>query len=263
MRSWWKLLQYELKGVWRIGLILTGIYAVWILFLIYLAYTWEAVPPFIFFFLSNVGVSFLIFIFGIQLFSQEMNRGTGYLLYSLPVSGYSITGAKIAMALFTTIYFAALAIIGYGIIAKSITALLPEELSQRMSLIPPADFFLHNFTLLLSGFLWTLLSLLILWLLIALSMLISRMIFYKRKVRFLGTVVTFFLLSWLNGTISSALARLFPTHLQLNPDLSMINNLHFDSSLIAFPVFQPIYDMLIFLLLFIAVSQLLEKRMEV
>jgi ABC-type transport system involved in multi-copper enzyme maturation permease subunit len=115
MKSFWKLYTSELQGLWFyvVGGPLAA--AAFILYLATRKGVWRIHEFFNYSFLPLAFLTLFALIFGAWVIEREWNNGTAYQLLALPVSGYTVVGAKLAAV--STIIFLPIAALCIGLIS--------------------------------------------------------------------------------------------------------------------------------------------------
>lgn len=98
-----KLIKYEFKTISREFLIILGVIILLNIALMTRINVWRDITVIGLSFLISFGAAVAVFIYNIIIFTRDLKRDTGYLLFSIPKSGYTILGAKLSSSLIVMI----------------------------------------------------------------------------------------------------------------------------------------------------------------
>lgn len=98
-----KLIKYEFKTISKEFLIILGAIILLNIALMTRINVWKDTNVILLSFLISFGASVAVFIYNIIIFTRDLKRDTGYLLFSIPKSGYTILGAKLSSSLIVMI----------------------------------------------------------------------------------------------------------------------------------------------------------------
>lgn len=248
-----KLLKYELIG--RYKAYLTG-WIVILLFNFYIFYknTSGGITNYSVLTIASLSLLFATsvtaLITGVTLCKRDIYGDTGYLMFSLPVKGYAIVGYKLICSFIELIILSSIPLIlvvsYYSHLSSNIRDQVSSALNQHASVyiyIVIGLLITFAFILLLAHF----------------SIAISKTAIANKKFGKFISVVIFFVSIWTLGKISDLLAKLFPYSI----DSSMFAN----SGNISFQrgsenVAVMIFNFAICVILFIATSYIIEKRLD-
>jgi ABC-2 type transport system permease protein len=248
-----KLLKYELIGRYKAYLVACIII---LLFNIYFFYknttaigtNYVVLIIISFFLIFAAGITALIT--GIGLCKRDIYGDTGYLMFSLPIKGYAIVGYKLLCSFIELIIFSfipvVLAVCYYTQLNSVIKSQVSSALNERLSVyiyIIIGLIITFAFILLLAHF----------------SIAISKTAIANKKFGKLVSVVIFFVSLWTLGKISELLAKVFPYSIDTN---MLINNGNVKFQQGAENVATMIFNFIICIILFIATSYIIEKKLD-
>jgi len=212
--------------------------------------------------ITFIGVGFLVLIYGVGVFRKELNDDTGYLLYSLPVSGYDITGAKLLMA--TVIYVVYTLLAGLFSWAIFLLTLNDDRFKRSVSMVIPGnilnDALIKNSGIIMYTYISVLLFMIGLWLLSYLSTILSRVFFYKKRFGGLMALGIFIAIAWLIGRLYYVVIAVFPWTYNLTMAYEhAMWGFRFD---VPINIAGDIFSVLILVLLYVITSHMVHRRLE-
>jgi hypothetical protein len=160
------------------------------------------------FFSSLLGIFFVLFMVDVILmYSQDLDRKSGYMLFMTPNSGYKILGSKVTAGIIEGLMFLAgimllMAINFYGFYGEPFRELLGSSLFQFLTEqihLRGAEFFPFLAISLFAVFVTIVTLILIVFAAIS----IRKSILAEKKIGELLSLIIFLLLSWLDGKICS------------------------------------------------------------
>lgn len=246
-----KIIKYEFKTIVKDLIILLGI----ILALNILILAKVSEPN------VSIGLSVLVFMIGnialIIMSISQMNRDlygdTGYLVFSIPQSGYSILGGKILNMLIQMLII--------NLIGCTFMWYFMYKQGEILHILT------HNLNYgsLATVGIMTVFQYVSLIVTIFFCITLSRVGIKNKKIGKLGAFGVFIVLMIVISKITDLLVKLFPQQVSIN----LINNLSFTSanssvSVTSYPVniATGIFDIIFFIAMFIITSKLLENRIE-
>jgi ABC-2 type transport system permease protein len=230
------LIKYEIrrKLLTILGICLTVI--IGNLFLMTKIDSWQIGVPVLSTFLG-VGGLILICISSLTLMSDYLYDDQGYLLFTLPQSGVSITASRLITA-----------VIQIGIVTI-VSVLMFCLLDQgRLLNVILRDTQVHELLYSILMYLWTIISALTF---IYFCMVVGRIALRGKKIGKIGSFIIFFLLSIGKNGLEFAISVFFPQIVQLHSVTTISINIG-----------STIFDIIIFAILFIATSYLLEHKVD-
>ena len=187
---------------------------------------------------------------GVSLCRREIYGDTGYLMFSLPVKGYAIVGYKLICSFVELIIFSSIPLIlglcYYSQIDLDIKSKISSALNQRLSV----------YIYIIIGLLITFAFIL---LLAHFSIAISKTAIANRRFGRIISIVIFFVSLWVIGKVSELLGRIFPYSIDSNMFVSSGNvNFQHGTENVAVMIF----NFVICVILFIATSYIIEKKLD-
>ncbi len=248
------LIRYELKGYAKDFIITFGI----ILILNILLYTrigvWQepsiAVASYMISFSAMVGV----FIWNIALFTKDMYNDSGYLLFTLPETGYSILGSKILTSLIQNIIVGVAAVAFNFIIFIRIFPKWKEMLSETVGIINPS---LIIFAI-VSGIIYFLYLLTTIYFSISLS----KVAIKNKKFGKLSAFIIFVILSIIVGELTNTIMKIFPENFTINIISAKSQLLMQSMHGIEINIASIIFNAILFIVLFLSTSYILENKID-
>ncbi|MCC5464741.1 hypothetical protein [Pelosinus baikalensis] len=230
------LIKYELRGklLTILGICLTVI--IGNLFLMTKVDSWQIGAPVLSGFLGG-GALVVICIASLTLMSDYLYDDQGYLLFTLPQSGVSIMASRLITAV---IQISIVLIVSVSMFCLLDQGRLLNAILQQVEIRELLYFILMH--------LWTIVSTLTF---MYFCMVVGRIALKGKKVGKIGSFIIFFLLSIARTGLSVAIANLFPQMVQIHSVTTMTMN-----------VGSMIFDIVTFVLLFIATSYLLEHKVD-
>jgi ABC-2 type transport system permease protein len=254
-----KLIKNELKGNYKFFLIVFATIIGACLGVLTRVGIWQPPAIFLLIFFINVSGFFVILLYQIKSFSDELYEDRGYLTFTLPVRGSSIVGAKLIIALiYLTLFFIIAGILGfqgYNVMVKLLAPYEKEQVYQIMNQIINIKMILFVFIAQILGCASFLLQ-------VYFSVTVSKMTLKGKKVgKFIGFIIFVVLvacLTWLDFQVSKVFPQMiswdfYNTSLQFLP-----NDLH----MIHMNIAETVLNLVVFVVLFYATSYFIEKKID-
>lgn len=264
-------MKYEIKGTYKS--ILGALVLVLILFTGIYAYTSKAELGALFIGLSIMllfGTALVVFLYIVGSFRKELYEDSGYLTFTLPLTGNQIVGSKLIVALLW-FFIIGIVIAIYNIMMVMIFNPFEMNIAKLFSMVQGVsikEVIVVVLTAVFSG-----VSLLIL---IYFSMSLSKVTFRNKKIGGLWFVL-FLILSGLLGFVDNEICKLLPYYLDLNTfhlnTMETLNNQYqlaynhdrfFMSVSGAFPtnIASCVYNVVTTVALFLGTSYLIERKIN-
>ncbi len=242
------LIKYELKAYYKDLIIMVAAICI-VSMLLYTRFgVWQHD--------AIVGVSFLIsfaamiavLISNITLFSRDMYSNSGYLLFTLPKTGYSILASKVLTALIQGLIVGSVAII-FNYITISLSPAWSLNLLQALTLIKAKTIVL---SIVSSIFQYAYFLVLVYF-----SISLSKIAIRKKKLGKLSGFVIFIIISLILGKLTTMLMTVFPQEF----NISLFTN---SNQWIAFPIniAALIFSIVTFIMLFLGTSYIIENKID-
>lgn len=264
-----KLIKYELKTISKEFLILLGVVVLLNLALMTRINAWGDDAIMGLSFLIWFGVCVGAFIFNIIMFTRDLKQDTGYLVLTLPRSGYQILGAKLISALIVS---AATAILG-GVVFLFMVAVplgkydgIINALHQITKDPTVNTFALYrnlfvDLIISIAGYTSTLL-------IIYFSCVISKMIMNKRKYSGFVSFLIFIVINLVYGKLYQLISKAFPK--TLNPYVTYTGDPitvasgkgSVDILLLPVNVVGGIFSLLVTVGLFMGTAYIMERKLD-
>lgn len=229
------LVKYELKGYFKDFIIILGIITILNMLLYTKMHSWPEAAIVTVSVLITFGAAIIVLIWNIKLFSRDMYEDSGYLLFTIPQNGYSVLGSKL--------------------ITSIIQALIVGGIALIFNFI-----FLHNINLklVISGLLNYISFLTTIYFSIALSKIAIK----KRRFGKLGGFVIFVVVFLIIGKVTTIIAETFPKTFSLDA-LSIHSQLTlYGSSEFSINIATTIFSFILFILMFVATSYVIENKID-
>ncbi|OSA83210.1 ABC transporter permease [Clostridium botulinum] len=250
-----KLIKYNLKCYYKEILILLSLIVLFNLGLFYKINKW---PREIIFALSMMILSFaclVVLIWNINMFSKDLYSDTSYLIFTLPVKGRSILGAKLITSIIQVILVNIVAGIFIYINFKN-SSLAHQDIVAYLTFknisIASIIAMFHYISFLLT---------------IYVSVALSRVAIRKKKLGKLGSFGIFVGICIIVGKLSMWIQKIFPQTIELaitpNTVISnTINSARISLNFVNINIVSTIFDIVFAVALFIVVSYLLQEKVE-
>ncbi len=230
------LIKYELRGKFLTILAICLTVIMGNLLLMTKIGSWQIGVPVLSGFLG-IGAIIVMFIASLTLMSDYLYDEQGYLLFTLPQSGVSImvsrlTTAVIQISIVTIVSLVMFSFIDQGRILNAILR----------------DVEVHELLYSILMYLWTIVSTLTF---IYFCLVIGKIALKGKKIGKIGSFIIFFLLSIVRNGLSFIFANYFPQMVQLHSVTTITINIG-----------STIFDMIIFVILLMSTSYLLEHKID-
>jgi len=240
-----KLIKYEIKTVWKDLIMILAVMALLNLALMTRVNIWKNDLVLGFSCLIFFGGLVAVFISNIRMITRDLKENTGYLLFTVPQSGYAIVGEKLIVSLIE-VFFA-------GIIGMCFIVFFSSLVSGNSLGLPSV--------LQVIVFLYEYVSIIMF---IYFVIAITRMIMKGRRLSGFVEVALFAALSFVSYKVAEVLNRIFP----LKISLSGVTNFQMSSSNVSYGInsyniASGIFDIIVTMVLFVVVAYILEKKIEI
>lgn len=245
------LIKYELKGYYKDFIIMIGAIAALNILLFTRINTWPQEAVILCSFLISFAAAVVVFIWNIRLFSRDLYEDSGYLLFSLPQSGYSILGSKLITSIVQGLIVGAVAFIfnyisiqghsgfniNFGLIMRNIS---PKFITE--SIVSS----LFEYVYLLTT--------------IYFSIALSKVAIKKKKVGKLGGFIIFIIVSIIVAKITQIIIDIFPQ--TYNLDILKVQAMANAASAIPINIAAMILNVILFILMFIVTAYIIENKID-
>lgn len=261
-----KLIKYEIKTIQKEFFMMIGVAILLNLALLTRINAWGKDVILVLSLLVCFGVAVVAFIYSIFTFSRELKHDTGYLLYTIPKTGYSILGSKLISALiiiFLTVIVGLLMTLFVSFIAFG--SYFSKGLNDyfkvsgtwgSLNTIKLILVIVVDLIIVIIGYCGTLLS-------IYFSAAISKVILNRRKFAGLLSFIIFIIVNLIGGKIYDILFNALPAN--INPYMKVLNNVNNPEPtvlLIPVNIAGGIFELIFTVGLFIATAYILEKKID-
>lgn len=194
-------------------------------------------------------------------FRRDITGDTAYLLFTLPQSGYSILGSKMIIALIDFVIFSVVPTTMFILNAVFIVPLIPGSKDILTELTKAAWI---NKGAIISNYLILALIFTQILLLMYFSLVVSKSILKQRKYRKLLSFIIFILTIIVVAKIGGLITNVFPQTINLGkvgfrPPVETMMSYRFDSDI---NIASMIYEIFIYIMLFIGTGYLMEEKMD-
>jgi hypothetical protein len=248
------LIRYELKGYAKDFIITFGI----IFILNILLYTrigvWEEPSIGVASYMISFAVMIGVFIWNITLFTRDMYNDSGYLLFTLPETGYSILGSKILTSLIQNIIVGVVAVFFNFIVFTRILPNWKEILSKTLGVLNPG--------LVLFAIMSSIIYFLYFLTTIYFSISLSKVAIRNKKFGKLSAFIIFVVLSIVVGELTSTIMKVFPEDFTINIISAKSQLLMQSMHGIEINIASIIFNAILFVVLFLATSFILENKID-
>lgn len=245
------LVKYELKGYYKDFIIILGVIAALNALLYTRINTWPEGSIFAFSLLISFAAAVVVFIWNIRLFSRDLYEDSGYLLFTIPQSGYSILGAKLTTSIIQGLIVGAVALIfNYISIRENVN--LNGNFSMIMRNISP-KFIGESIISSLFEYIFFLTT-------IYFSIALSKVAIKKKRVGKLGAFIIFIVVSIIVTKITDIVINIFPQTFNLN--IMAAKSAIYTSNAIPINIAAVILNIMLFILMFMATSYILQNKID-
>jgi hypothetical protein len=251
------LIKYELKGYYKDFIIVIGIIALISLFLISRINTWEIQAIAVASFMLSFAAAIVVFIWNIKMFSRDMYEDTGYLLCTLPQHGYSILASKLISALIQALVVGAVTMLFNYIIlinTHKVDINLSIMITDIIRNVNPS----FVVFMVLASFLEYFYFLLVIYFSIALS----KVAIKKKKMGKMSSFIIFIIISIVFGKITQFLVTIFPKNINLSMLSSKSQLFIQGAQLMPINIAVTIFNIVIFILMFLVTSYIIENKLD-
>lgn len=264
-----KLIKYEFKTIGKEFLIILGAIILLNIALMTRINVWSNDAVTGLSFLIAFGAAVAVFIYNIMIFTRDLKRDTGYLLFSIPKSGYTILGAKLSSSLIVmivamilgaimTFFVGVIALGNFDSFIKSFTEL---KSMTNVSIFQLVLVIIVDAIIVLLGYVECLLN-------IYLAVTISKVIMNGRKFSGLVSFLIYIIINLITGKIYELLSKAIPQ--TINPYITTYNDSYShlattnDPSILLIPVNWAggIFYLMVIIGLFIGIGYMLEKKID-
>lgn len=264
-----KIIKYEIKTISKEFLIILAAIVLLNLVLMTRINVWKDTTLIMLTFLICFGAGVVAFIYNITMFTRDLKQDTGYLIFSIPKSGYSILGAKIISSLIVMIASLAVSVIMsflLGVVGMGNWDEFIRSFTDPRN-IPDINTFKLILVLIVDALI-AVTAYVQLLLIIYFSISISRTIMNKRKFSGLVSFLIFVVVNLVTGKLYELISRAIPK--TINPYVTFYGNSIVNSnganslSVLLFPVNWAggIFYIILMIALFIATGYILEKKID-
>ncbi|MCD2347839.1 hypothetical protein [Clostridium guangxiense] len=263
-----KIIKYEIKTISKEFLIILAAIVLLNLVLMTRINVWKDTTLIMLTFLICFGAGVVAFIYNITMFTRDLKQDTGYLIFSIPKSGYSILGAKMissiiviaASLIISAIMSFLLGIVAMGNFNDFIKGFTSLKISG-IDAIKAVLVLIADVIIIIIGYIGTLL-------IIYFSVSVSRAIMNGRKYSGLVSFLIFIIVNLVSGKIYDLLSRAIPK--TINPYVTLYSNSivnstnNPDPSILFIPINWAggIFYLVFSVALFIATGYILEKKID-
>lgn len=264
-----KLIKYEFKTISKEFLIILGAIILLNIALMTRINVWADATIMGLSFLICFGAAVAVFIYNIVIFTRDLKQDTGYLLFSIPKSGYTILGAKLISSLIVMIvamllgcimafFIGVVAMGNFNSVIKAFTEL------KNMTGVSMVKFVL---VLIVDAIISILIYVLFL-LTIYFSITISKVIMNGRKFSGLVAFLIYIIADLIIGKLYDLLSRAIPQ--SINPYINALGDPYSrlatanDPSILLIPVgwVGGIFYLVVMIGLFMGIGYMIEKKID-
>lgn len=247
------LIKYELKGYYKDFIIMIGAIAALNVLLFTRINIWPQEAVIFCSFLISFAAAVVVFIWNIRLFSRDLYEDSGYLLFTLPQSGYSILGAKLITSIVQGLIVGAVALL-FNYISIQGHSSFSINLGLIMRNISP-KFITESIVSSLFEYVYFLTT-------IYFSIALSKVAIKKKKVGKLGGFIIFIIISIIVAKITQIVVGIFPQTFDLNILTAQSQLAMYGSHAIPINIAAVILNVILFVLMFIATAYILENKID-
>lgn len=247
------LVKYELKGYFKDFIIIIGIIALLNILLYTRIHSWPEGVIATLSFLISFGALIIVLIWNIKLFSRDMYEDSGYLLFTLPQTGYSVLGSKLITAIIQGLIVGAVALAFNFIALQSIDevrsnlGLIANNINPKLTVLSIASSLLNYIFFLTTVYF---------------SIALSKIAIKKRRLGKLGGFVIFVIVSLVVAKITSVIGKIFPKNFSLNILSAQSQFGLYGSNELSVNIAVTIFSIILFILMFIATSYIIENKID-
>lgn len=262
-----RLIKYEIKGYYKLfgGLfIITALLNVLLLTRIN---KWSEQGIIAIFAVISIALMVVTLIFVINSFRNDLYEDTGYLTFTLPVSGDKILGSKIITGV---LWFSAAGLIFFIFLKVLVGMLFDIDVIDKMII------YFNAKAIIVSGLLFGIINLIMLLLMIYFSITLTKVAFKGKKMSKLLGFITFILMNVIIFYIEYRLMKLFPQTIHLTLDFlkntegsfrSISNDgeamISIRNSQLSINIASLVYNLLVYIGLFKATGYFMDNKINI
>lgn len=256
------LIKYEVIGKYKSIAMLIIISVILNLVLLLRPFNWPDQVLFGFSIFIAVIVSVVLFIWCIGIFSQDIYNDKGYLTFTIPKSGYSIIASKLIVS---CIFY-----IVIGIVSSLSIYYYGARLIDIGKALDTAGVRLNVGIWILIGLWSTIFSIALNFIKIYFAITITRLSIFNKKLGKFMAFIAYVILAFVYGFITWGLEKLFPQEFYIklftsvSGSISTLQGNNTDIITKGFPLntVNTVFQLILFVALFIGTSYLVEKRID-
>lgn len=191
---------------------------------------------------------------GVTIYRRDLFGDTGYLLFTIPQSGYSIIASKLIVAL---IEFLLISILSGVMVFIQVLNVAPRK--EILSLIGNfTNTIVYSFGFYVLGFL-TIITL------IYFSLTVAKAVLKGRRFGKITSFAVFLLSAYILGVINDYMVRIFPktVHLKFLPVEGVYGSLRYSDSIINLNIASLVFNSIIYISLFTLTGYLIDKKIDI
>lgn len=245
-----KLIKYEIETVWKDILVVLAIIALLNLALLTRVNVWKSELIFGLSCLILFGGLVAIFIGNIRIFTRDLKDNTGYLLFTLPQSGYSILGEKLIVSLIEVVLTSIVGMIFIGAFSNIANIKLFNDFGLGSALQIIVDLYEYMSIIVIIYFIIA----------------FTKMIMKGRRLSGLVEVAIFGVFGFLSYQIEKIMEGILPYRANiaggaLNLQISdQVKNVSYSN--VSFNIANGIFELVVTIILIVATAYILEKKIE-
>lgn len=247
------LVKYELKGYYKDFIIIIGAMAALNILLYTRTNIWPQAAIAGSSFLISFAAAVVVFIWNIRLFSRDVYEDSGYLLFTLPQSGYSVLGSKIITSLAQGLIVAAAALLFNYISIRGMSE-LKIGFGDLMRVISP-QFIAEIIISSLFEYVYLLTT-------IYFSVALSKVAIKKKRFGKLSGFIIFIVISIIVAKITDMLVNIFPQTFNLDIITVQSQLVMYGSHSIPVNIAAVILNIILFILMFIGTAYIIENKID-
>ncbi|WP_050608015.1 hypothetical protein [Clostridium niameyense] len=245
-----KLIKYNLKSYYKELIILISLILIGNIFFLSRENIWPREAIFMLSLMVCIFSNFIVFIWNIQVFSKDLYSDTCYLICSLPERGSSILGAKIITSFIQLVVVNIVAGLFFYInmikIPQGYDA-ISRFINYKSVTLVCIFYVITYLELLLSAYF---------------SISLSRITIKRRRFNKLGSFAIFLFIGWVLAKIEGLISTSFDKFINFNLVSNSVN-LRFYMPNTSINVAGLIFNLISIVVMFLVISYLLEKKVEV
>lgn len=250
------LIKYELQGIYKQILGVMIVMLVLSLLLYSRIGTWQDASIISLAVLITMSALIWSFIVSIKIYSKYMYDDSGYLMFTLPKTGYSILGSRILIAvldLWVTLGMSFLIL--KGILNKVITnQVIREQLKTSLRTITTSDIF---FMIVMFTFTWIFTMMLIYF-----CITLSKIVLNRKKIGKFGSFITFIIFTIVLGNFTPWLQKTFPQSIDFFANKGNMSLGAYNSTIGSINIATMLFEIALVVGFFFSVSYFIDKKLE-